>query len=97
MGAEGQYNPGQRAYVFTEVEDSLSFTINATSENPVINLAIVIKNWEEKLPAIISVNNKEVESRQGTFRDIDGTNTMVIWIEQDTDKPIHLQLTKGQK
>ena len=34
--------------------------------------------------------NNEVLSRQGTFRDMDNTNAMSIWIEYETNKPIQL-------
>jgi hypothetical protein len=81
VGVTGEYDPAQRAYVLERKENKISFSIPASEESPLVNLAVILKNWGEKDMAEVFVNEKEVECRQGIFRDTDGSKTMAIWID----------------
>ena len=80
VGVTGEYDPAQRAYVLEKKEANISFSITASEESPLVNLAVILKNWGEKDMAEVFIREKEVECRQGIFRDTDGSKTMAIWI-----------------
>jgi len=63
-GAKGNYDEGQRAYLLEKTEDSISLTIDASDESPIVNLGFVVKNWGEKPSAKISLNGKEVKTKE---------------------------------
>jgi hypothetical protein len=97
-GAKGGYDPSQRAYLLGSPADKIELTIEASKQSPMINPAFVIKNWGDKSAANLLVDGKSLEAgpglRQGTFRDTDGTQTMVIWLEERSTKPISIQISK---
>jgi hypothetical protein len=96
-GAEGAYEPGQRAYLLNVKSDKIAFNIAASEQSPIVNLSFVLKNWGSETPAKIKVNNAEFEGaglRQGTFRDIDGTQTLVIWLENETMDRVDIEIRK---
>jgi hypothetical protein len=79
------YNQIQRAYEFTSSGSKLSFSINASSSNPISNLCFVIKNWGNRTSKALLRINKISQSegpdfRQGIMIDTDGTNCMIIWV-----------------
>jgi hypothetical protein len=97
-GAKGAYDPAQRAYVLNRGSDNMSFKINGSKKSPVYNIAFVIKNWGDKSVAKVKVDGKELTAgsgfRQGTTRDTDGTDTMTIWIEKQSSKPVAIEISK---
>jgi hypothetical protein len=97
-GAKGAYDPTQRAYVLQGESDNMSFKINSSKKSPVYNLAFVVKNWGGKSAAKVKVDGKALnagsEFRQGTFRDIDGTDTMTIWVEKQSAEPVAIEISK---
>lgn len=88
-GAEGGYAPEQRAYVLKVSADQITFTVNAGEESPVNNLCFVLKGWNSRDDAKITVKGNV---KQGTVRDTDGTYTKVIFIEAKTDKPMDVEI-----
>lgn len=79
------YNQIQRAYEFTSSGSKLSFSINASSSNPICNLCFVIKNWGNRTSkALLSINKVSQSAgpdfRQGILIDTDGTYSMIIWV-----------------
>jgi hypothetical protein len=97
-GAEGEYDPAQRAYLLNAQTGNIELTIVASKKNPMINPAFVIKGWGDKSEASLFVNGKMVSMdsnfRQGTFRDTDGSQTMVIWVEKRSTKPVSVAISK---
>jgi hypothetical protein len=97
-GAKGGYDPGQRAYVLNNESGKISFKIDCSKKSPLYNVAFVIKNWGDKSEAKVKVNGKELAPdsgfRQGTIRDTDGTDTMTIWVEKKSTKPVVFEITK---
>ena len=80
-GAKGSYEPGERAYLLDKKEENISFTIAANEESPIVNLAIIIKNWGDNDEAEVRINDKSFPNHQGISRDTDGSKTMAIWID----------------
>jgi hypothetical protein len=97
-GADGAYDPTQRAYVLQLSSGSIDFTIDASVNSPMINPAFVIKGWGDRTAAKLKVNGSSIAEgpgfRQGTHRDTDGSLTKVIWLEQRANGPISFSITK---
>ena len=88
-GTSTGYDKRQRAYPITRKKDTITFSLNASEDNPVLNPCFVIKNWSSNAKARIEIDRKKKTDgsvRQGIVRDTDGTRTMVIWIKQTLDK-----------
>lgn len=89
-GASGGYSMEQRAYVFKVSENHVSFTVNASNERPIHNLCFVLKRWNSKDEAKVSVPGT---MKQGTIRDTDGTYTKVIYIEKESEVPLEVSIS----
>ncbi|MCF7956051.1 MAG: LamG domain-containing protein [Phycisphaerae bacterium] len=88
-GTSTGYDKRQRAYPITRKKDTITFSLNASEDNPVLNPCFVIKNWPSNAKARIEIDQKKNTDgsvRQGIVRDTDGTRTKVIWIKQTSDK-----------
>ncbi len=93
QGAKGSYEKGQRAYILDKSSDVISFTLDASEDSPIVNLALVIKNWSPGQDARILVDNEEIANRSGIIRDVDGSYTLNSWIEVTSDDPVQLEIT----
>lgn len=93
QGAEGAYEEGQRAYLLNKQADKISFTVDASRQSPIFNLSFVIKGWGDNSDAKVLINGKEADCRQGTIRDTDGTQTLVVFIEKQTSKPVTIEIS----
>jgi len=91
-GAKGSYDAGQRAYLLKKTEDSISLTINASNESPIVNLGFVVKNWGDKSSAKMLLDGNEMETKQGIIRDTDGTPTLILWAEIQTTQSIDVRI-----
>lgn len=96
-GGQGSaYDKRQRAYVIIKGSDKLSFKLNGSEKNPVLNPCFVIKNWGNQPLAQMEINGKKqvpgTNFRQGIIRDTDGTETMIIWIRQKSYKQISYKI-----
>jgi len=85
-GAEGQFEPGQRAYVLNKTGNNIQLTINASEESPMVNPSFVIKNWGTDKLAKITIDDVDQSdfAKQGLVRDTDGTNKLVVWVENES-------------
>jgi hypothetical protein len=63
----------------------ISFTLQGSSDTPVVNPCFVIENWDSDSAARVTINGQVVPPgprfRQGIVRDAGGRPTMVIWLE----------------
>jgi hypothetical protein len=89
-GAESKgFEKGQRAYVLTKKSKKISFTLDGSENNPILNPCFVIKNWGSDRQARLLINGKKMDAggtvKQGVIRDTDGTQTLVVWIEQKSE------------
>jgi len=94
----GEYDPSERAYII-EKKDSdhsaqFALVLDASEESPLLNLAIIIKNWGNK-PATLSIDGKNWEQgedfRQGIRKGVHGDD-LIMWIRLDRQKPVKIML-----
>lgn len=67
--------------------------LNAGEENPLVNPAIIIKQWG-RTPAEIFIDDKPVpkeQIRMGQASTLDGVN-LVIWLELESTSPVQLSI-----
>ncbi|MHA1931000.1 MAG: hypothetical protein ACW96X_00580, partial [Promethearchaeota archaeon] len=91
------YLQHERAYYFTckgsDSKNPLEFSINASEEHPIMNLALVIRNIDKGI--MLKINGIDVPRgknfRYGIEHDID-ENKVVIWIKLNTIKPTIIKL-----
>jgi ketosteroid isomerase-like protein len=93
------YEKSQRAYVLTAESPKMSFTIDASSKKPVVNLCLVIKNWQTESNAAVKIDGKTQRSgsafRQGNIRDTNGTLTKIIWLKTESTSPVKMEISGG--
>ena len=89
-GAEALgYDKAHKAFEFISAGGPISFTINSTGEQPIVNPAFVVKKWNRDRTATLSINGEAVHEgpgmQQGVIRDVDGSQTLVIWTEFESE------------
>ena len=93
------YDPPERAYVLACDEAGspapLGVTLTASKESPVVNLALVVKDWGEA-GASLTLNGKPIprgkDFRVGHRHKLD-TSDLIVWIRIESDKAIYVTLT----
>jgi hypothetical protein len=101
--ASDGYDQTQRAYVLTRQADSstgvLRSMLKASSESPLVNPAIVVKNWGDTNPKLV-VDGKLVSQgpafRYGHITKLEGTD-LVIWLKLESTKQTTLELSSLKK
>ena len=77
---------------------ALALTLQASDSSPVVNPAIVIKNWGDAA-AQLKINGKPVnwgkDFRRGYVQNLDGTD-LVVWIRQESVTPVQIALTPAR-
>jgi hypothetical protein len=92
------YDPTQAAYVIENNQDkaidSLSFTLSGNTESPIINPAIVIRDWcAENFE--LKINGKRMEEGSNYFVGFPVTvidKEMVVWMEYQTETKVTIEL-----
>jgi hypothetical protein len=92
------YDPAQRAFIVVRNSAgslaALVLTLQASGSSPVLNPAIVVKNWGDEA-AQLKVNGKPVnwgtDFRHGHVRKLDGTD-LIVWVRQESTSPLHIEL-----
>ena len=91
------YEPASREYPLIAEKDTMVISIDASTEHPVENLCLTVKNWVHSADAKVSVKGAEVRDlRQGTVLDTDGRRKLVIWLEIDATKPVDISIEGAQ-
>ncbi len=96
----GLYDKSERAYIIEKTKpDNLTpctFVLEASKDSPLLNLAIIIKNWGSQL-ASLSIDNKNIRQgedfRQGIRKQAFGED-LIVWIRLDSQKPVKISLTR---
>ncbi len=96
------YDPAQRAFVVVRKNPgppvALGLTLRASDSSPLVNPAIVIKNWGDAT-AQLKINGKPIswgkDFRRGYVPHLDGTD-LVVWMRQSSAEPLQLTLTPGR-
>jgi hypothetical protein len=94
------YDRAQRAYILTPAAlegwmktKKLELTLEASAESPVVNPALVIKNWGNS-KARLKVDGVELPKskvRIALVPRLEGTD-LVMWIRYKSERPCHLSL-----
>ena len=95
---DGKYVPHERAYYFTckglNSNNPLEFTINASKEHPIMNLALVIRNFDADI--LLKINGEDIPHgknfRYGIEHDLD-ENKVVIWIKLNVSDPTQILIS----
>ena len=96
--SDSKYDSTQRSYVISSSKkreiEKLEFTLQANSENPIVNPAFVIKNWGDH-QALLKVNEKEVPRgksfRIGNIRRINQFD-LVVWLELESTNKTEISM-----
>jgi hypothetical protein len=96
----GNYDQSERAYMIEKTDPAdiapCSFTLEASNESPLLNPAIIIKNWGSQL-ATLSVNNHIISQgddfKQGIRKGPDGDD-LILWIKMEIKTPGKIILKK---
>ena len=96
-GAESQgFSRVYKSFEFELTDGPVSFTINGSEEQQVINPCFVVRHWNNDNIAHVTINGTRVEDgssmRQGIIRDVDGTQTLVIWTEFESKIPVLVEI-----
>ena len=92
------YDPTQRAYVLTRTAakstERLSITFEASDASPILNPAIVIRNWGNEVPRL-EIDGKSAAwgkgCRIGYVHRLNGTD-LVIWIQRQSVRSLDIQV-----
>jgi hypothetical protein len=93
------YDPTQQAYLLTRIKSgspvTLRLTLDGTEASPVLDPAIVIKDWGDG-GAQLKIDGKSVACgkafRLGHIRRLESTD-LVIWMEKQLTAPFNIELT----
>ena len=96
------YDKTQRAFVISykgkNKPSKVEFTIDANEDSPIVNPALVLKNygrWYANLEINGEKVNRSQDYRQGAeFHHPVGTD-IIIWLKYKSDKPITFSITPG--
>jgi len=96
----GIYDQSERAYLL-EAKDPATATpcsvvLEASEDSPLINPAIIIKNWGSQ-PASCTINGLALaegeDFRQGIRKGMDGED-LILWFKLEEEKPVNITLNK---
>lgn len=96
----GDYDQSERAYMIEKTNQDdvtpFSFALEASVDSPLLNPAIIIKNWGSQA-ASLSINNQPVAQgdnfKQGIRKGTDGDD-LILWIKMDSKTPVKMILKK---
>ena len=94
----GEYLAEERCWALrSEYEKEISFVLEASDENPVVNPVFTVSDWSGDDKVNISINNESPEDcRIGIVRDNSGKRKLVVWCSCNYDKPVEFVI-KSEK
>jgi len=95
----GTYDLAEKAYLVEKTDSRSSaqftFVLHASKESPILNPAIIIKNWGSRL-STLSIDGTKIKQdkdfRQGIRKGPFGED-LIIWIRLDKQTPVKITLT----
>jgi len=92
----GEYDPSERAYIIEKTDPGhlapCTLVFDASEESPLLNPAIIIKNWGNQ-QATLSIDGKKWEQRedfrQGILKKPYGED-LIMWIRLESQKPVEI-------
>lgn len=93
VNVSGQYALEQRAFNLTASGQTLSFTVNASTNEPLDNPCFIIKNWCGEAAAV-TVNGASAPNgiKQGVFTDTDGTPSLAVYVQLVSSSPTNFEI-----
>lgn len=98
-GSESEdYDYTQRAYLISAKENmkNIRFTLDGSTESPIVNPAFLIKNWA-KSEIRLTIDGKNInrgkDFRHSVEYDVEGNPTLIVWIKYQADKQVAFELT----
>ena len=96
----GTYDQSERAYIVNKTdpvkEVPFTFVIEASKDSPLLNPAIIIKNWGNQL-STLSIDDQNImqgkDFRQGILKRTEGED-LIIWIRLNSEKPVKVSLAQ---
>jgi len=96
------YDPTQRAFVVTRMNagrsEAVELTLQASESSPVLNPAIVVKNWGDEAVQL-KIDGRAVnwdkDFRRGYVQRLDGTD-LVVWIRQESVASVRIAITPAR-
>ncbi|MCU0856844.1 MAG: putative Ig domain-containing protein [Pontiellaceae bacterium] len=88
------YDQAKRDYPLVARDGQMTVRVNAHEEHPIVNICFSVKNWGHTGKADVKISGAEAaDIRQGTFVDTDGTDTLVIWAELESVRPVEFTIS----
>jgi hypothetical protein len=93
------YEKPERAYKFTcedhDQFDQLAFRIEASTDQPIVNPAFVIRNWGQR-GASLAIDGKTIKRgkdfKLGHHRTGEGYN-LIVWVRKEANEPVSFTLS----
>ena len=99
--ARTEYVQEQRAYHLEANAESVSFTLEGSSETPVHNPAFVIENWNSGQKPAVEVDGSrptgEAKVRSGIERDANGHRKCVVWIDHQAQSEVQITISGARQ
>lgn len=94
----GSYDQSERAYIINNTNEMghspCEFVLEASTESPAINPAIIINNWRGGI-ATLRINDetitKKTDFKQGVRKGSYGED-LIVWIRMEADEPVRITL-----
>ena len=99
----GRYDQSERAFLIEKTDQGhvtpCTFVVDASKDSPLLNPAIIIKNWGSQL-ATLSVDGRKIKQgkdfRQGIRKGPLGED-LILWIRLDRQTPVKMTLGRAGK
>jgi hypothetical protein len=89
-----EYDKSQRAYIENRsVIDKLNYRVNSSKENPLVDLALVVTDWNAN-EVDVSIDGKKLNRNKFRSGVVDnGKNqSLILWIEHNSQKEFDLEI-----
>ena len=93
-------DPAQKAYVIQRMSDqadAATIEIGASMKSPLVNPALVLKNWGDR-SATIAADGSALplgpDCRLGWTRTLEATD-LVVWLRRESTLPVTIQIAPG--
>ncbi|MHC4338066.1 MAG: hypothetical protein ACYSTG_09025 [Planctomycetota bacterium] len=94
---DGSYDKTERAYKILRTSPALTtlqFTLQGSSNSPIINPCFVVENWWGDTNAGLTIDGQPIapghDFRQGIEKTADGVSSLVIWLRKDSTSPVDI-------
>jgi len=100
-GGEVKYDPAQRAYVVQGLSKGetgrVTIRISSSEASPLVNPAIVLKDWDGPARMMVTINGKRVDVpiRSGVERHLEG-DSVVFYLKLESTRTVELVIDPGR-